>query len=67
MLILNELTMLADLGMIERVMTWRDRLMRLLTSPEPTIEEATRAVVAGIVGVIVTDALFTLVYHALGI
>jgi phospholipid/cholesterol/gamma-HCH transport system permease protein len=28
---------------------------------------ATRAVVAGIVGVIVTDALFTLVYHALGI
>ncbi|MFC5187246.1 TetR/AcrR family transcriptional regulator [Actinomadura harenae] len=46
LLMLNELTTLADLGMIDLLLGWRDRLVRLLQGPEPTLEQATRAVIA---------------------
>ena len=46
LLLLAELTTLADLGMIEIVLAWRNRLGALLFGPEPTLAQATRAVVA---------------------
>jgi AcrR family transcriptional regulator len=46
MLILSELTTLADLGLIELVVTWRQRLGLLIYGPEPTLAQATRAVIA---------------------
>ena len=45
-LVLTELTMLADLGLIDKVLGWRDRLGKLVFGPEPTLAESTRAVVA---------------------
>jgi AcrR family transcriptional regulator len=45
-LVLTELTTLADLGLVDRVLAWRDRLAALLFGPEPTLAQATRAVVA---------------------
>ncbi|MEU7044831.1 helix-turn-helix domain-containing protein [Streptomyces varsoviensis] len=45
-LMLSELTTLADLGLIDRVMAWRGRLGQLLHGPEPTLEQATRAAIA---------------------
>ncbi|MEW2354212.1 TetR family transcriptional regulator [Spirillospora sp. NPDC029432] len=45
-LMLGELTTLADLNLIDRVMGWRGRLTRLLYGPEPTLEQATRAAIA---------------------
>jgi AcrR family transcriptional regulator len=45
-LMLRELTTLADLGLIDLVLAWRGRLTRLLHGPEPTLEQATRAVIA---------------------
>ncbi|MEV5833297.1 helix-turn-helix domain-containing protein [Nocardia sp. NPDC052112] len=45
-LMLGELTTLADLGLIELVLAWRGRLVRLLYGPDPTLEQATRAVIA---------------------
>ncbi|XVQ07316.1 TetR/AcrR family transcriptional regulator [Spirillospora sp. CA-255316] len=45
-LMLSELTTLADLGLIDRVMDWRGRLTNLLHGPEPTLEQATRAAIA---------------------
>ena len=45
-LMLSELTTLADLGLIDLVLDWRRRLTNLLYGPEPTIEQATRAVIA---------------------
>lgn len=45
-LMLSELTTLADLGLIELVMDWRRRLGALLHGPEPTLEQAARAVIA---------------------
>jgi hypothetical protein len=46
LLLLNELSTLADLGLIEVVLAWRNRLATLLFGPEPTLAQATRAVVA---------------------
>jgi AcrR family transcriptional regulator len=46
LLLLNELTTLANLGLIEVVLAWRNRLATLLFGPEPTLGQATRAVVA---------------------
>lgn len=46
MLVLTELTMLADLGLIDTVLAWRERLGRLVFGPNPTLAQATRAVVA---------------------
>jgi AcrR family transcriptional regulator len=45
-LVLAELTMLADLGLIDKVLGWRDRLGRLVFGPRPTLAQSTRAVVA---------------------
>ena len=46
MLVLTELTTLAELGLVDTVLAWRERLTALLFSPSPTLTEATRAVVA---------------------
>ena len=45
-LVLTELTMLADLGLIDKVLAWRDRLGKLVFGPSPTLAQSTRAVVA---------------------
>ncbi len=45
-LVLAELTMLADLGLIDKVLGWRDRLGKLVFGPQPTLAQSTRAVVA---------------------
>lgn len=46
LLVLAELATLTELGLIETVVTWRERLAALIFGPEPTLEQATRAVVA---------------------
>ncbi len=46
MLVLTELTTLAELGLVERVLTWRERLTMLLYGPEPALADAVRAVIA---------------------
>ena len=46
MLVLAELTMLADLGLIDKVLAWRDRLGKSVFGPQPTLSQSTRAVVA---------------------
>jgi len=46
LLVLTEMTTLADLGLIDVVLEWRARLTRLLFGPEPTVAQATRAVMA---------------------
>ena len=45
-LVLAELTMLAHLGLIDKVLAWRDRLGKLVFGPRPTLAQSTRAVVA---------------------
>ena len=45
-LMLSELTTLADLGLIDLVLAWRGRLTKLLYGAEPTLEQAARAVIA---------------------
>ncbi|MFI1916766.1 TetR/AcrR family transcriptional regulator [Nocardia sp. NPDC020380] len=45
-LMLGELTTLADLGLIDRALGWRARLVALLYGPDPTLAQATRAVIA---------------------
>ncbi|WP_406056900.1 TetR/AcrR family transcriptional regulator [Kribbella sp. NBC_00889] len=45
-LMLSELTTLADLGLIDLVLEWRGRLGKLLHGPDPTLEQAARAVIA---------------------
>jgi AcrR family transcriptional regulator len=46
LLILSELTTLAELGLIETVLSWRARLTDLLCGPNPPLAQAARAVVA---------------------
>jgi AcrR family transcriptional regulator len=46
MLVLTELTMLAELGLIDKVLAWRDRLGKLVFGARPTLAQSTRAVVA---------------------
>lgn len=45
-LVLTELTTLTELGLVDTVLAWRERLTALLFSPAPTLAQATRAVVA---------------------
>ena len=45
-LILTELTTLSELGLIEMVLAWRERLAELLYGPEPTLDQAAGAVIA---------------------
>lgn len=46
LLLLTELTTLADLGLIDTIISWRARLTRLVFGPEPTLEQEARAVLA---------------------
>ena len=46
LILLNELTTLADLGLIDVVLAWRNRLTTLLFGTNPTLGQATSAVVA---------------------
>jgi AcrR family transcriptional regulator len=45
-LVVTELTTLAELGLIDKLLAWRDRLGRLVFGPKPTLAQATRAVIA---------------------
>jgi AcrR family transcriptional regulator len=45
-LVLAEWTTLADLGLIDKVLAWHGRLGRLVFGQNPTLAQATRAVVA---------------------
>ncbi|WP_242882816.1 TetR/AcrR family transcriptional regulator [Actinomadura litoris] len=45
-LMLGELTTLADLGVIDLALSWRERLVKLVQGPEPTLEQAARGVIA---------------------
>jgi AcrR family transcriptional regulator len=45
-LVVTELSTLADLGLIDKTLAWRDRLGRLVFGPDPTLEQSTRAVLA---------------------
>lgn len=44
--VLAEFAILEDLDLIEKVLAWRERLGRLVFGPEPTLEQAARAVIA---------------------
>lgn len=46
MLVLAEIAMLADLGLIDKVLAWRDRLGKLVFGPRPTLVQSARAVLA---------------------
>lgn len=46
MLLLTELTTLAELGLVDTIMSWRARLTRLVFGPDATLEQETRAVLA---------------------
>ena len=46
LLVLSEMSMLAELGLVDVVLAWRARLTELLFGPDPTLEQATRAVMA---------------------
>jgi len=46
MLVLTELPILADLGLVDTMLAWRERLVRLVFGPTPTLAEATRGVIA---------------------
>ncbi|ORW05441.1 TetR/AcrR family transcriptional regulator [Mycobacterium kyorinense] len=44
--VLAEFAILEDLGLIEMVLAWRERLGRLVFGPKPTLQQAARAVIA---------------------
>jgi AcrR family transcriptional regulator len=46
LLVVAELTTLADLGLIDRMLGWRGRLTKLVFGSRPTLEQSTRAVIA---------------------
>jgi AcrR family transcriptional regulator len=46
LLVLAELSTLADLGLIDRVLAWRERLTKLVFGGRPTLDQSTRAVIA---------------------
>ena len=46
MLVLAELTMLVDLGLIDTVLSWRERFGKLVFGPKPAVDQAARAVIA---------------------
>jgi AcrR family transcriptional regulator len=46
LLVVSELTTLADLGLIDRMLAWRERLTKLVFGSRPTLEQSTRAVIA---------------------
>lgn len=46
LVVVAELTTLADLGLIDRMLAWRERLTKLVFGGKPTLEQSTRAVIA---------------------
>jgi len=46
LLIVSELSTLADLGLIDAMLRWRERLTRLVFGARPTLAQSTRAVIA---------------------
>jgi AcrR family transcriptional regulator len=46
LLLVAELSTLADLGLVDRILAWRARLMKLVFGPRPTLEQSARAVIA---------------------
>lgn len=46
LLVVSELTTLADLGLIDILLAWRERLGRLVFGDSPILEQETRAVIA---------------------
>jgi AcrR family transcriptional regulator len=46
LLVVAELTTLADLGLIDRMLAWRERLAKLVFGSRPTLEQSARAVIA---------------------
>jgi AcrR family transcriptional regulator len=46
LLVVTELSTLADLGLIDRMLAWRERLTRLVFGGRPTLDQSTRAVIA---------------------
>jgi AcrR family transcriptional regulator len=46
LLVLSELSLLAELGLVDVVLAWRSRLAELLFGPSPTLAESTAAVIA---------------------
>ena len=45
-LLVAEMTTLADLGVIDMILGWRERLIKLVFGARPTMEQSTRAVIA---------------------
>jgi AcrR family transcriptional regulator len=45
-LVVTELTTLADLGLIDKLLAWRERLCKLVFGPRPTLEQSARGVIA---------------------
>lgn len=45
-LLVAELSTLADLGLIDKLLAWRVRLVELVFGPRPTLEQSTRGVIA---------------------
>lgn len=45
-LVVEELTTLADLGLIDVMLAWRERLCKLVFGSRPTLRQSTRAVIA---------------------
>ena len=45
-LVVAELSTLADLGLIDSMLAWRERLVKLVFGPRPTLAQSTRGVIA---------------------
>lgn len=45
-LLVTEMSTLADLGVIDMILGWRERLIKLVFGARPTLEQSTRAVIA---------------------
>lgn len=45
-LVVTELSTLADLGLIDKLLAWRERLCKLVFGPRPTLEQSVRGVIA---------------------
>ena len=45
-LVVTELTTVAELGLVDKLLAWRERLGKLVFGADPTLAQATRAVIA---------------------
>lgn len=44
--VISELSTIADLGLIDSMLAWRERLCRVMFGPQPTLDQSVRSVVA---------------------